>query len=306
LGKPRTLLEVLRYYFSVSSLNLNFHRYLASEQPLSEVIAQAETAPFLSEKRLVLLMGVEDLNAGDRKIIAQYFEKSPRFSQWILTTGETKFTKMVFLNKISKKAEVILCRAPYREAEIRQWIKDEVLKLNKKISFEAMRQLIELTGRDLTELKKRVELLSIYIGDRNQIAEEDVDSLLGESVDQNVFQLYESLEKKNFTNAYKIVDKLKDEGRRAHEIIAALVWQFERNLKVKNLLDAGLGPGDVSKNLGIHPYFLDQTVSLARGMTQSRFEEQLKVLSRCDQDIKSGYLNSDLALQKCLLSLNRD
>jgi len=283
--------------------DLNQHTLNASRQPLTEILTHAQTVPFLSEKRLLIVEGVDTLPERDRKLFLKHLKSSPRFAVWILMT-DAKNTRSAFLKQLAGMAEVVSCEAPYKDGEVKGWIRKKFAEVKKAVEPRAVEIIFEFIGKNLTSLAHAVEQLTLYTSDRKTVTAEDVEALLGESADQNIFNLYDALKAKRLNEALKILHRLKTQGRRPHEIIASLTWQFDRVLRIKNLLNQGLGAADIAAELRIHAFFAEQAIRRARGLKAESLKKDLRVLLDCDISVKRGLLREDLALEKCVLSLN--
>jgi len=286
-----------------SSIQFNEHIFDASQDPLTDLLTQSQTAPFLSEKRLLIVHQVDALKDNDRKTLLKHLKAPSSFSVWLLITDQ-KNTKASFLRQLADMADVKMCETPYKDYEVKSWLRQKIQERQKKIDPEAIEILFELVGKNMTALNHAVEQLALYVGERPSIERKDVEALLGESAEQNVFQLYEALKGKRLDTALKILNRLRGQGKRSHEIMASLVWQFDRMLRIKNMLNQGMGTADIASALRMHRFFAEQAVGQARQMKPENLKKDLKILLDCDQSIKRGSLREDLALERCVLSLN--
>jgi len=286
-----------------SSLDLNQHRFDASRDDFSEILTQAQTAPFLAQKRLVIVDQVDALKDKERKALLEQLEHEQSYSVWVLMTDE-RSAKTSFLKKLAEIAEVIPCEAPYKEGEVKLWIRKQCEAEGRTLEPQALAILFELIGKNMSALKLAIEQLAIYTHGKQVIAAQDVEQLLGESAEQNVFELYDALKAKRLDLAIKILNRLKAQGKRHYEIIGSLVWQFDRVLRIKNLISQGLGVAEVAGELRIHRFFAEQSVRRARSLSESTLRKDLQALLSCDLSIKRGIVREDLAVERCLLSLN--
>lgn len=288
-----------------SSRDLNSHLFTAGQDALSEILMLAGTAPFLASRRLVILKEVENLEDAEKKELLAFLAHEPKFACWVLMTDETSTTKSAFLGGLGRLAKVVNCQAPYRDSEFKAWIRKRVTEEGKTIAEDAADLLIQRTGRDLSQIGSRIEQLCIYASGRKGILLKDVEDLCGESAEESAFNLYEALERGDFETAFKGLSKLLEEGAKPHEVIGAMVWRFERNARIKNLLDQGETPADIGYALRINRFFLEREIGQARRLNAGKFGRQLSALSECDQSIKRGLSEPAAALEKCFLALNQ-
>jgi len=286
-----------------SSRDLNTHSCLAGSDDLSEAITQSRTAPFLADKRLILLQEAQNLEDSERKTLLAFLKETPPLAVWIISTDEVK-AKNVFFTELTKIARVVSCQAPYKDAEILAWIRKKAAERGKTFEISAAEMLYQLTGREITQLELRIEQLAVYTGEKNAISQDDVEALCGESVYGGSFDLFDSVVSGRFGAAYKSLKKLLENGAKAQELIGALAWRFERNVKIRELLERGYGQEEICSTLGIKWFFASREIGQARASDAGMIRRQLDVLLECDRSIKRGLLEPELALEKCLLGLN--
>jgi len=286
-----------------SAAQLDQHWFDASRQTLMEILAAAQTPPFSAPKRLVVIDGVEAFKDADRKMLLPALKNPSPHAVWVLITAE-KNIRRGFLGQVAAVAKVHSCETPYREAEIRDWLRKQFGRWGKTADFKAVAVILELIGKDLTQLAAAAEQLAVFTGERKAVTVGDAEALLGESAERNVFDLYDALKGGRPEVAWKILRRLKTQGKRAHEVFGSLAWQFDRMLRVRNLLDQGMGPADVSRELGMPGFFAEQAVRRAKGMNAGKLKKDLGLLIGCDRDIKRGRVREDLALERCVLALS--
>jgi len=286
-----------------SSRQLNTHFFDASDGSLKAAVDIARTAPFLAGKRLVVLKEIEELSKEDQTELLRMLAEPQPFAQWVLTTAEPKVTKSGFLSEVAKHSRVVSCEAPYREGDLRGWVRKQFQKEGKDITAEALELLSELCGRNVSELASKVEQLAVHAGSAPRIERESVEALVGPSLSRTAFDLYEAVARRDGVFAFETVRKLAEDGSKPIEILSALAWRHERNMKIKNLLAGGLPPADVGRKLGIHSYYLEGEIGQAKRMSAEKARQFIGILLACDGEIKRGLLEANLSLEKCLLSL---
>jgi len=147
--------------------------------------------------------------------------------------------------------------------------------------------------------------VALYAKERSCVGVEDVAALVGHSAEENAFELYQWVADSKFNEAFRVRERLKEEGYAGFEIMGSLVWQWERHLKVRNLLDQGVGRADISRELRIPEYYLDATIERARRMSRESVRQNLRALVDCDSAMKSGRLEGAVALDRCLVELSQ-
>ena len=217
-------------------------------------------------------------------------------------TDERK-ARSAFLKELMSLANVITCEAPYHEGEVKNWVRKRFSSYKKRVSSSAIDVLLERVGKDLTALGHAVENLHMYCKEKEEVSQEDAEALLGESAERNVFQLYDALKDRRLEDALKILGRLRSQGRRAHEILASLAWQFDRMLRIKNALAQGMQAYDIAQKFRMPLFFAKEAQRRARTLDVQVLKKDLGFLLECETSVKRGILREDLALERCVLSL---
>ncbi|MBF0253819.1 MAG: DNA polymerase III subunit delta [Candidatus Omnitrophica bacterium] len=287
-----------------SQAELNLHVFDLREDSAQNAVSAGLTAPFLASKRLVIIHHIDAADESGRKALQDAPWSAASTTVWILTTEEKK-PRNAFLKKMFEKSTVILCETPFRDSDIKGWIRRRFSLLGKTAGEGVPEMMLSRTGRSLTLLRQAVETLALYTADKKRIEADDAAALLGPSAEENVFDLYESLKTGRYEKARQILDALGGAGSRPQEILASLIWQYDRILRTRNLLSQGLGTADLVKALKMPAYFAGKTAQFASRMPEEDFRRDLDALYECETDIKRGRVREDLALERCLLRLSQ-
>ncbi|MFT5207719.1 MAG: DNA polymerase-3 subunit delta [Candidatus Omnitrophota bacterium] len=287
-----------------SNRDLNTATCDCRKEPLSQALDQAKTAPFLSEKRLIIIDHIDTLKAPAQKILLAHLKETATYAIWVLMTDERKAKRSAFLKKVFAMAEVTECEASYKEADIRNWVAARFKAEGKAVEMPVINLMMHRVGKSLTALSMSVEQLVIMTDGKDKIILQDAANLLGEIAEQNIYDLYEALKAKRLDTALAILKGLKLKGSRAHEVVASLVWQFERLFKIKNMLGRGMEAKEVATALGVHPYVAELNCRTVSRIPRENMLNDLNAIYTCDKQIKRGLLQEDLALEQCILALN--
>ncbi len=286
-----------------STRKLNFDSFTAGETPLMEIIGRAQTRPFLAEKRLIVLKGLDRLADEDKKTLVGHLRNPAVFTVWVVQVDSPQAVQRGPLHDLMGFARVVRAMTPAGEGEVKLWLRRRLEARGKSMDGPAMDLLLERVGKSCTLLALRLDELTLYAGDRPRLTRGDVEALIGDSAQASAFQLYEALAEARYADALKILYRLKGEGVHPLEILGALVWRWDRDMRLRNMLDRGLGAGEVSRELRIPDYYRDRALRRARDISPERAERELGALLECDRMVKTGELEASLALDRCVLEL---
>ena len=244
------------------------------------------TLPMLAEKRLLLVRRANRLSPGVRKVLLDLLQPPPSTCCLVLIAPHTD-PKSAFIREFSRVSTPIQF-FPLREREVYPWIIKRAREGGKRITREAAHRLWLLAGEDLMVLSNELEKLSLYVGAKEEIGEEDVLKLFTGGKSSNIFDLTSALGDKDLGKAWKILDALLHGGESPGGILAMIARQFTILLKIK------LGS---TNKVGVHPYYLNEYRRQANRTTIKDLERGLEHTLRAEVEIKSGESEPRLALE---------
>lgn len=287
-----------------SDASLNYQEWDAAEDgALSSMLGAARTAPFLAEKRVCVLWSVEELEDEDRETLLAALPALPQASVIVLSSEETP-KKNKFLQEVESKTVLVPCHPPF-ERDLPGWVEGRARKLGGTIARDAVRVLIEKTGKETPFLQNSLEQLFVYAHPRTAITLADVDALLGRSGEEDIFAIADDVLSQNTQAALTRAERLFEEGARAPEIIGVLAGQFERMKQAADLVERGATPAEAAAALRVHSFFQAKFFLQLKKTSKRGIEEAQKRLLECDTMIKQGRLAERLALEKFILEGGR-
>ncbi len=274
--------------------SFNLDLLYGDEVETDELIDLASTLPMLSGRRLLLLRRANQLVPGAKKALLNLLRSPPPTTCLVLIAPNTD-PKSAFIRNFSQVSTPVQF-FPLKEEDVVSWIVRRAGKWEKRITKEAAHRLWFLVGEDLMTLSNEVEKLSLYVGQRKEIGEEDVLKLHTGGKSYTIFDLTSALGDRNLGRCWRILDALLRAGDSPGGMVAMIARQLSIFLKIK------LG---ATQNLGVHPYYLKDYINQANGFTIKDLEKDLEHLLRADIEIKSGSLEPRLALEFLIYNICR-
>lgn len=170
-----------------------------------------------------------------------------------------------------------------------QKIEDFILKtakdFGKTIKPSVAQLLFEISGPSLRALHSEIQKLSTYLGDRNEITEDDVRQLASSS-SLSSFALNDAISQRNLKLALKSIDSMIKLKQPPHMILASIISQLRTLFLVKSMKSQGFSDADIQKKLNIHPFFLKKCLNAASKYSLDDFVKSINVLFETDMNIK--------------------
>ncbi len=293
------------------SEEFNYSAYDLEETPVEIAIEDAETYPFMGEKKLVILHNPVFLTAvkqrekveHDIKRLEKYLSDPAPYTVMVFIADYEKLDERKKITKLVKKHAEILEAKPLDEPQLKSWIRERAAFHHTEIEDPAIETLLFLSGNDLMTLNEELIKLSLNVGENGLINEQTVKNLISRSLEQNVFSLTESVVKRESNEALRIYYDLIKQNEEPIKVLSLIAGQFRLIYQVKELTGRGYSQKHAAGLLKVHPY----RVKLAAGQASSFSNDELKAIinsiAECDLKLKTGGLDRSVAVELLLIQI---
>jgi len=276
----------------------------AEDTSARETISLAETFPFMSKRRLIVVKDIDRFTESELKEIIGYLKKPPSFTCLVLASEKVKreaLDRGVY-KTISSLCETVVFWRLF-DWEILGWIEDKISREGKIMSREAAHYLFVEVGNNLLDLSGEIEKLLIYTGDRKEITLDDVEHLVGRSRSDSIFDLLKAITQKNSKYSLEILSKLIETGEKPVEILVRIAKRYRQIIRAKELLNQKMVPARIIEEVGLHPFFDKDFTSQIQHFHRKELLNNFHRLLRADWEIKVGKKPAELVLELLILDL---
>lgn len=283
-----------------------------AETPIEAVVEEAETLPFLVERKLIVVRDSALFTAAAKEggkvehrveALLDYMNNPAEHSVIVFVVHHEKLDERKKIVKAIKTAGTVLSFAPLGGNELTQWVVREVEKRGSRIGRDAAEALIAACGVQMSALSVEVDKLCLYAGANGMIDTDTVDQLVARTTEQNVFAMVEHIAGLRLERALGIFYELLKQREEPIKIAALIARQFRIMLQVKDLARQSYSQQQIASQLGLHPYAVKIAGEQARKFEQARLKQILAELAQLDYQMKSGGIDKVLGLELFLLKL---
>lgn len=280
--KEEFVKRVTASILDTESLPFNLNIYDAKEIDTRVIIDTANTLPFLSKHRVIIINNVESLKEDQINLLAAYSKNPNPNTCLMLLVNKAKLPEEFSgLNSDSKRFN------PLANEELFIWIKNRLKLSSVDIETDALELIIELTGNNLRIISSELEKLKTYIGKRPIIKKEDVQNLLGISIQNTAFDFIDLIFKEDSSGALKALNSIKtDIERHPPRLIGLILWNFKQILKVKSLLDEGKKDYEIFQAVRMKRKTTSDFIRQARKLNLKNLRRIFKLLLDLDLSLK--------------------
>jgi DNA polymerase-3 subunit delta len=298
----------LRATFDDPSLaDLNIIVLEGHDLNLSYIRHHADALPFLAARRLVIVVGYLDRLGNKSENLEQlvdYLNHLPPTTDLVLAEDKSLDNRHPVLKTAAAIGAMIIHSTGPDKGNLRAWIVRRAKEHNATIAPGAAELLGKLVGTDLRTLDNEIEKLALYVGSQRVIQSADVDLLVPYTEEAENFGLANAIGERNARKAYDQLGKLLDEGKHPIAVLGGIAAQVRGLLEVKDLAERGLSPPEIARIKGWKSdYAVRMRLKETANFSMSRLEEILEMLLETDLNIKTGRMNSLLALDTLIARL---
>ncbi len=198
--------------------------FYADETPVGGIVMDAQTLPFLAERRVVFVRNAERYNSEAAAGALLAYLESPNEST-ILVLLAHKIDKRTKFYKACKKAgEIVECPALDERAVV-EWVREAVRTHGKSMDGGAVRAMVDRTGNHLSDVQNALTLIVNYVGDeRDSISIEDVEAACTDVAEEEVWALTDAIAESRSGDALVALRRLPDLGKHPDELIGTINW----------------------------------------------------------------------------------
>jgi DNA polymerase-3 subunit delta len=298
------------------TVDLNTTTFDGTNLTLAELRHACDAVPFLAEKRLVIVNGLltrlmprkgQELSATQKEYLAalaHYLPGLPETTRLVFVEDTTLPAQHAVLQLAEREGRGYVKRFdPPKDRDLPRWVQKRVNKHGGEIEPQAAHQLATVVGADLRLLDQEIAKLVTYTNAERPIVAADVDAVVPYVQEAVVFDLVDALGRRDGRTAAQALHRLLDAGEHPMGLLAMIVRQFRLLIQVKELKANGATSRDVAQALKLHPFPAGKLYNQVTFFTAEQLEMVYRHLLDIDVAIKSGEIETEVALDLLVAGL---
>lgn len=273
---------------------------------LDALIGACEAFPFIADRRLVI---VHDLlkhqKAGkDRDELRSYLERVPATCDLIFVESED-FDKRGAVFTYLKKSGAAQEFLPKEGSELLRWLAERARLLDVRLDNAAAQRLVGYVGGEGRALVNELGKLASYAGRGGHITAAEVDLLVQDGQEQNLFSFIDELSARKRGAALQSLRRLFADGQAATYIIFMVARQVRILLGVKELAAQRMRPDDIAAQLGQRPFVVRKALDQVRGFSDAELAQIHDRVLLLDHASKTGQIDAETGLEVLVAEICR-
>ena len=256
---------------------------------LRSVVDAAQTAPFLTDKRVVVARGVGRFNADDAATLVAYLDDPLPSTDLVLIGGGGRMAKSLSDAIKRANATTIDTAPPSRARERSGWFEEQIKVAGLKLDAQAVQQLTTWLGEDAGRLQGILEtLVSTYGADGKTLRVADVTPFLGDAGGVPPWDLTDAIDRGDATQSLQLLHRMMRGGERHPlQVMSILHGHYSKLLSLD-----GSGARDettAAAAMGIKPGFpAKKAFDQYRKMGGGAVTRAVGLLAQADLDLRGA------------------
>ena len=280
---------------------MNFARYEGKGISEHEVIDLAETLPFFSEHRVILLEDSGYFKNACEKL-PDYVKELPDYL--VLIFVESEVDKRNRLYKAVSKAGRAVEFGTQKEDALLTWIAQMLGREKKKITKSDAAYFLSRTGTDMSNIATEVEKVICYAWDREIITREDIDAVTSEQMENRIFEMIRAVTERRQEQALALYYDLLALKEPPMRILYLLARQYNQMLQVKEASEAGKGLQEISSKLGIQSFLVRNYLNYGRQYTAGELLHIVQSCTETEEAVKTGRMTDALSVELLIVEFS--
>ena len=226
----------------------------------------------------------------DVEKLEAYIENPLNSTIFIVSYKDKKVDGRSKLARLLKQKAVLITTKKIYDNQLPEWTQELLRSKQLAISPKGLVLLVDHIGNDLTRIENEIEKISINLGKRKTITEEDIEEFVGVSKDFNVFELQSALARKDLAKSIRIIQYFESNPKAApmQLVLPSLYGFFSKVFMV-----FGAGTQDekgIAIAIGVSPFFVKDYLQAAKEYDYQGIERILLLLHQ--YNLKSIGINN--------------
>lgn len=304
--------SIINHALEPEEHDFNLSYYDMEEQPVDIAIEDAETLPFMGERRVVVLTNPFFLTGEKSKSKVEhntdrflsYIQQAAPYTILLIHAPYEKLDERKKIVKQLKSLAEVIEGQPLGERELMAWMKERAEQNGAELANDAAEELLKIAGVNLSVLAQEINKMAMYIGATEQaITVETVKLLAAKSIEHTIFELIEKMVHRKIDEALAIFYDLIRNNEEPIKLHALIATQFRLLYQVKDLSEQGYSQQKMAGILRVHPYRVKLAAQQSRYFSRNELMSMMQDLAEADYEMKSGKVDKQLAIEMLLLKL---
>ncbi|PLX82565.1 MAG: DNA polymerase III subunit delta [Desulfuromonas sp.] len=281
--------------------DFNLTSFDGREATAGALLDEVRTLPVFARQRLVIVRGAQHLKAAELDALLPYL-KDPVPETVLVLVADKIDGRRKFYQEFRKRGALVEFKKLY-DNQIPAFVKEQARQAGRSLTEEAMALFCRRVGTNLQEVHGELSKLFQYMGEKTLAEEGDVAAIVSDTRADSIFDLTNALGRRKLGEATRLLRRLLEEGVAPLVVLSMLVRHFRQLWKTRSLQDQGVPFKELSRRIGVNPYFMKDIAEQASRFNAAQYREAFNLFLETDLALKSSGGSPGALLDRLLYGL---
>lgn len=304
--------KIKEKYITNSIGAMNFDKINGKEIELKDLVNICETLPFMSEKRIVVIDNIGSFisNLGNKQDkLYDYLDTLADFLILVFLDRDEEIKKNMKIYKYFNKTKNVVDFSKLEGRYLDKFIEDLVKKNNKKISqgniaYFTQKSSYNSRNIDISLFELENELLKVINFSKGEITRDDIDEVLVDNQDINIFDLLTQIVNLNTDKALDLLDEMYMKNEPIQRIHYMITRQTRMMLSYKVYEKKGYSPSMIQSKMKVGNFEFRKFKNESMRFTIQKLSYIMKELLEMDKKLKTSLIDDKLAMEMFIVKIS--
>ena len=277
---------------------MNYNYFEGKGMDVRELISLANTMPFFSERRLILVEDSGFFKAASDELVEAMADIPDTTCMVFVESAVDK------RNRLYKKVKELGYAAELKKqdaSQLARWAAGILARNGRKITAATMELFLEKTGDDMETISSELEKLISYTMGREVVTAEDVEAVTTVQVSNKIFEMVNAIVTGKTRAAMDLYEDLLTLKEPPMRILFLIARQFNQLFLTKELLDSGADRAAIASKLKVPPCVAGKLMPQARSFTREQIAGCVEACVEAEEAVKTGRLGDRMAVELMIM-----
>ena len=287
----------------INDINIDINdiiKYNFTDYKLEDILEEASMNSMFNNNKLIIIDSnlKEDI---DYELLERYINNYNPHTYMVIKIKTDKLdTKKKIYKLFSKYAKVEELNNDLDN--LSNYVNNLLKDNNFYMSNSNINYFIAKVGNNINNIDNELEKLYLYKFDDKKIEKEDIDDLVINNIDDEIFAITNAVINNEVDKSLDLYNEFMMKNYEPTQIIGLLASQFQFLYQVKYLYNKNKTQNEIAKLIDVHPYRVKLAIGNLYNYTESDLLHYISKLGKLDEDIKTGNIDKNVGLELFLLN----
>ncbi|MBK8951784.1 MAG: DNA polymerase III subunit delta [Chitinophagaceae bacterium] len=265
-----------RNILSETEASFNLSVFYGKDADWADVVNACMRYPMFAERQVVILKEAQQMR--DVEKLEPYIENPLLSTVFVVSYKDKKLDARKKFTKTVKEKGILVSTKKMYDRELPEWTKEMIQAKGLTISPKGLALLVDHIGNDLTRMENEIDKISVNLGKRTAISEDDIEDFIGVSKEFNIFELQAAVAAKDLAKSIRIIQYFEANPKSAPvQLVFPSLYSFFS--KVFMVFAAGTNDEKtIATTIGVPSFFVKDYIQAARVYPYQGVEKILLLL----------------------------